>query len=138
MTATIDQLRAVPLFAGLNDRDLRRVLETGKEVRFDAGQSVVEEDRSGVGFHLILDGTAVVSVQGSAISSAGPGEYFGEMSVLDGRPRSATVTAETGLTTFSIPGWGFNDLLDRHPSMAKALLVEMSRRMRALTDAVTN
>jgi CRP-like cAMP-binding protein len=138
MTATIDQLRAVPLFAGLSDRDLRHVLGSGKDVQFEVGQSVVEEDRSGVGFHLIVEGTATVTVHGSSISSAGPGEYFGEMSVLDGLPRSATVTAETPLTTFSIPGWSFNELLDRYPSMAKVLLIEMSRRMRALTNAVTN
>ena len=138
MTATIDQLRAVPLFAALKDRDLRHVLESGKDVHFDAGQAVVEEDRSGVGFHLIVEGTATVSVHGSEISTAGPGEYFGEMSVLDGHPRSATVAAKTELTTFSVPAWSFNELLDKHPSMAKALLVEMSRRMRALTDAVSN
>jgi CRP/FNR family transcriptional regulator, cyclic AMP receptor protein len=138
MTATIEQLRAVPLFAGLSDRDLRHVLESGKEVRFEAGQAVVEEDLSGVGFHLIVGGSANVTAHGSAISVAGPGEYFGEMSVLDGLPRSATVTAATALTTFSIPAWSFNELLDRHPSMAKALLIEISRRMRALTDSVTN
>jgi CRP-like cAMP-binding protein len=138
MTTTIEQLRAVPLFAALTDRDLRHVLESGKEVRFSAGQAVVEEDRSGVGFHLIVEGTAAVSVQGSQISHAGPGQYFGEMSILDGLPRSATVTAESDLVTFSIPSWSFNELLDRHTSMAKALLVEMSHRMRALTDTATH
>jgi CRP-like cAMP-binding protein len=138
MATTIDQLRAVPLFSGLKDRELRHVLESGKEVYFEAGQAVVEEDRSGVGFHLIVEGMAAVSAHGSALSSAGPGEYFGEMSVIDGHPRSATVTAQTALTTFSIPAWSFNELLDKHPSMAKALLVEMSRRMRALTDAASN
>ena len=138
MTTTIDQLRAVPLFAGLSDRELRHVLESGKEVRFDAGQAVVEEDRSGVGFHLIVEGTAAVSVHGAPLSTAGPGEYFGEMSVIDGEPRSATVTAESDLKTFSMPSWTFNELLDRHPSMSKALLREMSRRMRALTNSVTN
>ena len=138
MTATIDQLRSVPLFAGLSDRDLRHVLESGKEVRFEAGQAVVEEDRSGVGFHLIVEGTAAVSAHGTGLSTAGPGEYFGEMSVIDGHPRSATVTAQSDLLTFSIPAWSFNELLDRHPSMTKALLVEMSRRMRALTDTASN
>jgi CRP/FNR family transcriptional regulator, cyclic AMP receptor protein len=138
MTATIEQLRAVPLFAALRDRDLKHVLESGKEVRFEAGQTVVEEDRSGVGFHLILDGEAAVTVHGAELTTAGPGEYFGEMSVIDGQPRSATVTARSELTTFSIPGWSFNELLDRNPSMAKVLLVELSRRMRNLTNAATN
>jgi len=138
MTATIEDLRAVPLFAALRDRDLKHVLESGKEVRFEAGESVVEEDRSGVGFHLILDGQASVTVHGAQISTAGPGEYFGEMSMIDGQPRSATVTAQTELTTFSIPGWSFNELLERNPSMARVLLVELSRRMRNLTNAATN
>ena len=128
----------MPLFAGLKDRELRHVLETGKEVHFEAGQAVVEEDRSGVGFHLIVEGSASVTAHGSALSSAGPGQYFGEMSVIDGQPRSATVTAATELTTFSIPGWNFNELLDKHPSMAKALLIELSHRMRALTDSASN
>ena len=138
MTASIDQLRAVPLFAGLSDRDLRHVLESGKEVRFEAGQAVVEEDRSGVGFHLIVEGTAAVSAHGTGLTTAGPGQYFGEISLIDGHPRSATVTARTDLVTFSIPGWSFHELLDKHPSMTKVLLLEMSRRMRALTDSASN
>jgi CRP/FNR family transcriptional regulator, cyclic AMP receptor protein len=100
---------------------------------------VVEQDEErGVGFHLIADGTASITVDEKQIATAGPGEYFGEMSLLDGEPRSATVTAITDLTTFSIPSWHFYELLEHHPSMTKALIAELCDRIRRLSQAVTN
>jgi CRP-like cAMP-binding protein len=132
MAATIDQLRNVPLFRGLPDQALRRVLEIGKEVRFEAGAPVLEEDHSGVGFHLILDGTASVSVSGAEVARFGPGDYFGEMSIIDGRPRSATVTASDVLTTLAIASWDFEALMERNPSVMRSLLVELSGRIRTI------
>jgi len=138
MTATIDQLRQVPLFHGLKDGDLKKVLEAGKEVHHEAGKTVLEEDQSGVGFHLVQEGEAEVLVGGAVVRSVGPGSYFGEMSVIDGGPRSATVRAKTDLVTFSLPAWTFQELLDKHPSMAKALLIELSARIRKIDTEVTH
>ncbi|HEX6845158.1 MAG TPA: cyclic nucleotide-binding domain-containing protein, partial [Actinomycetota bacterium] len=98
-----DDLRQVPLFAGLNDRDLKYVHEIAKEVSFEPGTTVVETDKSGVGFHMILRGNADVHVGGELVATFGPGDYFGEMSVLDGKPRSVTVVANGELTTLAIP-----------------------------------
>ncbi len=134
MTVTIERLRVVPLFQALSTRDLERVLEIGKEVVHDPGQLVVEQEHAGIGFHLILGGAAAVSVGERSVGEVGPGAYFGEMSIIDGGPRSATVIAATELTTFSIPGWNFQELMDRHPSVVKALLVELCGRIRRMDE----
>lgn len=138
MATTIDQLRQVPLFRGLKDHDLKKVLEAGKEVRHEAGKTILETDESGIGFHLVRDGQAEVLVGGAVVRTVGPGTYFGEMSVIDGGPRSATVRATTDLLTFSLPAWTFQDLIDKHPSLAKALLVELCSRIRKIDAGVTH
>jgi CRP/FNR family transcriptional regulator, cyclic AMP receptor protein len=130
MTATIEDLSSVPLFAGLSDTELGHVLEITKEVRFASGTPVVETDKSGVGFHLITRGNADVYVGDDKVSTFGPGDYFGEMSMLDGKPRSATVVANGDLTTLSIPSWDFEQLLGRNPSIMRALLNVLSERIR--------
>jgi CRP-like cAMP-binding protein len=127
-------LKTVPLFRGFSDKDLRRVAEISKEVHHEDGHAVVEEDRSAVGFHLILDGEAEASTGGVVVNTMGQGDYFGEMSLIDGQPRSATVTARGSLTTLGIPAWNFNRILDEHPEMMRALLVELSARIRNLRD----
>lgn len=130
MTATIDTLRQVPLFAKLKDRELKSVLEIAKEVHFEPGVRVVETDKSGVGFHLILEGNADVHVADELVATFGPGDYFGEMSVLDGHPRSATVIANGALTTLAIPAWNFESLMEKYPSIMRALLTELTARIR--------
>lgn len=132
MAATIDELRKVPLFNGLPDPALRQILEIGKEVHHAGGAPILEEDRGGVGFHLILSGSAAVTVAGAEVARFGPGDYFGEMSIIDGRPRSATVTALEDLTTLAITAWDFEGLMEQHPSMMRALLVELSGRIRQI------
>jgi len=127
-------LKAVPLFQGFSDKDLARVAEITKEVHHEDGEFVMEEDRSAVGFHLILTGEADASTGGEVVNTMGPGDFFGEMSLIDGQPRSATVTASGPLTTLAIPAWNFNRLLDEHPEMMRALLVELSARIRNLRD----
>ncbi len=134
MADTLEKLRNVPLFHGLKESELNRILEIGKEVHHDVGKPVVEQSESGVGFHLILEGDASVTVGGREVGVSGPGTYFGEMSILDGKPRSASVVPVTELVTFSIPAWNFNELLDRNPTIARALLVELSARIRRLDE----
>lgn len=130
MKASIDDLRQVPLFAGLKDAELNHVHEIAKEVHFEPGRTVVETDQSGVGFHLIQDGNADVYVAGALVATFGLGDYFGEMSVLDGKPRSATVVANGALTTLSIPAWNFEALMQKHPSIMRSLLNELTARIR--------
>jgi CRP-like cAMP-binding protein len=126
----LERLRAVPLFAGLKDRELKDVLGQTREVEHTGGE-IVEEGSKGVGFHLILDGTATVLQGGEVRRTLGPGDYFGEISLIDGKPRSATVTAAEDLTTASIVSWEFEPLLLEEPQITKALLLVMCSRLRA-------
>ncbi|MGH2630574.1 MAG: cyclic nucleotide-binding domain-containing protein [Actinomycetota bacterium] len=130
----IETLRQVPLFQGMSDRSLHRVSEIAKEVTHPDGKTVVEEDHSAIGFHLIMSGQAVASQGGVALGTMDPGDYFGEMSLIDGKPRSATVIAKGELRTLAIPSWNFNRLLDDNPEMMRALLVVLSERVRALRE----
>jgi CRP-like cAMP-binding protein len=128
-------LREVPLFRGMSDKALARVAEISKEVAHPDGKTVLEEDQSAVGFHLILSGEAEARHGGSVVNTMGPGDYFGEMSLIDGKPRSASVVAKGDLRTLAIPSWNFGRLLDENPDIMKALLVVMSDRIRSLRDA---
>jgi CRP/FNR family cyclic AMP-dependent transcriptional regulator len=129
-----EALRQVPLFQGMSDKALARVAEIAKEVSHPAGKTVLEEDRSAVGFHLILSGEAEALQDGQVMSTMGPGDYFGEMSLIDGKPRSASVIAKGDLRTLSIPAWNFDRLLDENPDIMRALLVVLSQRIRNLRD----
>lgn len=125
------KLQGVPLFEGLGKKELEAILSVSKQVHHEAGHHIVREGASGAGFHLILDGKASVTSGDRALASLGPGEYFGEVSLIDGGPRSATVTAETGVTTLSLASWEFMPMLGKHPSIATKLLVALCGRLRA-------
>lgn len=128
-------LSVVPLFQGLSGRELELIASTGMKVTHEAGRSIVEQGTGGVGFHLILEGEARVESGGKELARIGPGRFFGEMSLLDGEPRMATVTAETPVVTFSLASWDFSPLIERHPSIARKLLVELSRRIRDMSES---
>jgi CRP-like cAMP-binding protein len=128
----IESLKAVPLFAGLSDKDLKKVLEVSKEVHHRDGHVVLAEDATAVGFHMILEGQATINVHGRDVSTYGPGDYFGEMSIIDGRPRSATVTAKGDLTTLAIPVWDVERMMKTHPSIMRAMLIALSARIREI------
>jgi CRP/FNR family transcriptional regulator, cyclic AMP receptor protein len=134
----IARIRSVPLFSGFGDKDLERVAAIAKEVEFPAGKEIARQGESGVGFHMITQGDAEVEVDGTVHTTLGPGGYFGEMSLLDGGPRSATVRAVTPLRTVSMTSWDFNALLDQHPELTKKLLVELCRRLRAVEQRDTD
>ena len=127
----VDAFAATDLFGGLDKRALERVAGVARMVHHDAGKSLTSEGKSGIGFHLILDGTAAVTVHGQERHSLKPGDYFGDISLIDGKPRSATITATTDLTTASIVSWEFEPLLIEEPAVTKALLLVMCGRLRA-------
>jgi CRP/FNR family transcriptional regulator, cyclic AMP receptor protein len=126
----IDRLRGVAIFRGLDEKELQRVVAVGKEVTFEPGTAIALQDQGAAGFHLILDGRVSVDVGGHERAKLGPGDYFGEMSLLDGLPRSATVRAVERTTTFALTSWQFLPLLDEYPSISRALLVELCGRLR--------
>lgn len=130
-------LRSVPLFSSLSDKDLRAILEISKEVSMEPGHRIVEQDGSAIGFHLILEGEADIEISGRHVSTFGPGDYFGEVSLIDGKPRTATVTTKTAMRTLVIPSWSFNTVLDRYPSISKELLLMLCARLRAVEALIT-
>lgn len=132
----VEALRKTDLFSSLGKRALERVASQATMVHHEAGKEITEEGGGGVGFHLITEGTAAVTVHGSPRASLGPGQYFGEISLIDGQPRSATVTAQTPMTTVSLVSWVFNPILDEEPEVGKGILKVMCARLRAAEDAL--
>ncbi len=131
-----DVLRHVPLFARLRDRDVEAIAARARVVRHDAGHVVVSEGHGGLALHVILSGTATVSVAGTPRRTLAAGDYFGEISLIDGRPRTATVQAQTDLETLAISSWDFHPLLREQPEIARALLFAMCDRVRDLEAAL--
>ncbi len=138
----VERLAGTDLFAGLSPKTLRKLADSGEVRDFEAGTVVTTEGakvegfsafgREGAYFHLILDGAADVSRHGASVASIGPGAYFGEVSLIDGGPRSAEVTAGAdGLRTFSVQKWSFENLLEEHPEVAVPMLRVMIGRLRA-------
>lgn len=127
---TLARLAAVPLFSDLSQKDLGRILDRSKETVHGEGESVVTEGHGGVGFHLIIDGTADVVRSGRKVDSLRPGEFFGEMTLIDGAPRSASVIATSELTTIVLSQWEFKPLVKAHPEMGWRLLVYLAGRVR--------
>ncbi len=131
MSATIDSLRSVPLFAELSDKDLKQLAQSMHERTYSAGQEVITQGQSGLGFFVILDGTANVSVGGEESRPLGPGDHFGEMALLDtGGQRSASITAGDGLRCAGMTAWNFRPFVRDHPDIAWALLKALARRVR--------
>jgi hypothetical protein len=125
-------LSHVPLFADLPSRDLRRVVAIAEEIWFGAGKVVAEGGSPGSSFFVILDGEARVVRSGSdrTIRRIGPGEYFGELALLDGGPRTATVIAETTLDTVRIRRAPFRELLKKEPNLGLRMMAGLASRIR--------
>lgn len=126
----MEQLGAVRLFSGLSKTDLRYLEDISKVVQHEEGHTVMSEGGRGAGFHLILDGQVGIVRGGRTVVTLGPGDFFGEMSLIDGLPRTATVVARTPVTTLAISQWDFRPLVKRRGEMAWALLVHLTSRLR--------
>ena len=130
MADITESLKAVPLFAGISDRELGRIAERMSERSIAQGESITAEGQSGVGFFVIEDGTATVSVGGETVRSLGPGDYFGEIALIDSGPRSATIVADSDLRCRGMSAWEFGPLVQEHPEMAWTLLQTLAARLR--------
>jgi CRP/FNR family transcriptional regulator, cyclic AMP receptor protein len=130
MNPMIDSLRQVPLFADLGSKDLKQLADSMSETSFTAGEEVVAQGKSGVGFFVILDGTARVSQDGEDVARLSRGDYFGEMALIDGDMRLASVHAESDLRCALMTTWNFRPFVRNHPEIAWALLTALVRRVR--------
>ena len=135
MNPMVDSLRSVPLFSDLSPRDLKRLAASMKQRSFADGDEVIAEGKGGVGFFVILDGTARVSQNGEDRGRLSAGEYFGEMALIDGDLRLASVHAEGELRCASMTTWNFRPFVRDHPDIAWALLTAMVKRVRDVQPA---
>jgi CRP-like cAMP-binding protein len=127
MSRLADDLAHVPLFRDLNQRQLRKLAKGFKEKSFAPGRTVVREGHmDGVGFFVIADGTAAVSVAGSVVATIGPGEYFGELAMITEQARGATVTAETPLRCLMMAFWDFRRFAKDNPDVSWKLLQHLA------------
>jgi CRP/FNR family cyclic AMP-dependent transcriptional regulator len=127
------RLGKVPIFAGCSKRELAIIAKAAKEVSRAKGAVIAREGESGVGLFLILDGTCKVTIGGKAKAKLGPGDFFGEVALLDRGPRTATVTATSDVQLAGITGWVFRGLLTEHPSIALRVLESVAGRLRAVS-----
>ena len=129
-------VRSIPLFAEISDRDVARLAQTFKERKFSAGDTIATEGTGGVGFFVIGEGEVTYSVGGAETGKGGPGDYFGEIALIDDGPRSATVTAATDVTAYGLTSWEFRPLVEENASIAWELLQALAKRLRsALRDS---
>ena len=129
--AVTDVLKRVPLFADLERRELEQIANSMKERTFRAGDTIATEGQGGVGFFVIDDGQASVSVGGEDRGRLGPGDYFGEVALIDEGARSATITAKTDLRCHGLTSWEFRPLVEGNAGIAWKLLGTMAKRLRA-------
>jgi CRP-like cAMP-binding protein len=131
-------LAQVRLFSTLNKKELALVGKASDEVRVSAGKVVVSEGAAGHEFYLILEGQAVVRRGGRRVAMLGPGQYFGELSLLDRGPRTATVVADTDMTVLVLGQREFTAILDLVPVVSHKLLEAMAARLRECDSRATS
>jgi len=127
----VDHLKAVPLFQGMTEHALDAVAGLANEVRFADGQSVTEEGEPGDSFYVIVDGQLRVSRHGKTIRDLGPGDFLGEISLIDGRPRSASTVAIGPVEALAIERPAFHELMDRFGAVRLGILMALSDRIRS-------
>jgi CRP-like cAMP-binding protein len=130
MASLKDQLLKVDIFAGLPAQAVDGLLTRGSTITFPAGGVIVQEGATESGFQLLLDGSADVSIDGQVVNTLTAGDYFGEISLIDGAPRSATVTATSPAKTFRISPLQFHEIVDEDPAALRALLLTVAARLR--------
>ena len=128
--AGTQMLAGVPLFAGLSTKHLKRIRDLAEPADYMAGASLVKEGTEGDAFYVILEGLAKVMVGRRAINQLMPGDYFGEISLLDGGVRSASVVSETPLKVLIISRKRFLKLLETESGISLALLEGLARTIR--------
>lgn len=122
-------LKTVPLFAGLDGRELKEIAESLRERPFAAGDIVVEQGAGGAGFFIVTEGAADVTVDGNPRGSIGPGDYFGEIALLTGSDRTATIVATTDMVCYGLTPWDFRPLVESNSTIAWKLLTAMADKL---------
>ena len=132
---SVELLQRVPLFAELEPKELERLSGSFKERTFSAGDSVAAEGEGGAGFFVIESGEAVVRVHGDERGHLGPGDYFGDIAMIDQGERTASIEAKSDLKCYGLTFWDFRPLVESDARIAWPLLQAMAKRLRAAESA---
>ena len=128
--ARADRLARVPILSSLPARELADLAAAMREHAYVPGDHLTTEGEGGIAFFVILDGSATVTVRGEAKGTLGPGDHFGELAMIAGDERGATITADTDMRCLSMTRWEFRPFVTEHPDVAWALLETMAKRLR--------
>jgi CRP-like cAMP-binding protein len=134
----VELLRRIPLFSGLGRRHLYAIAQYADGVQLREGAVLAKQGRQGLEAMIIVDGTARVERDGKVIAELGPGDVVGELAVIDGKPRSATVVAETAMSLLVVHRRDFVSLVEIIPGLARNLLVKLCERLREADQALTH
>ncbi len=129
-TDSTQQLQKVPLFSGLSQRELKLLANLVREQRYVSGSVIVKEGASGQGLYIVKEGAVSVRKRGRRVARLGAGEFFGEMSILDSGPRTASVEADTETVCLTLASWEIKPLLMDQASITYKMLLEVVRRVR--------
>ena len=139
MTLTHDRraelLAGCPLFQGIDQSGLASLADLATAVDFPAGHVIARQGEIGTGFFVVIDGTVRVVRDGEVVARLGPGEFFGELSVLDRMPRNATVAAETATSCLALASWDFEKVLLEEPALTLSILRGVAARLREVTES---
>lgn len=132
--AKVELLRGVELFTGVDPEGLEQIAERAIEVDFPSGRWIVRQGEIGTGFFLVVRGRARAVRNDQILGEFGPGDFFGELSVLDGRPRTAHVIADEPTTCLALTSWEFEALLESQPRVTLAILRGVAARLRDVSE----
>lgn len=139
MTLTRDDrlalLASAPLLAGVDAAGLAAIVDRVVDVEYPAGHVIARQGEVGTGLFIVATGGARVVRGGRTVATLGPGDFFGELSVLDGRPRVAQVVADGETVCLALASWDFEAVVHEQPSVAMAILRGLAGRLRDLTEA---
>jgi CRP-like cAMP-binding protein len=130
----VELLRRVELFAGVEPRHLEKIAERVVEVDFGAGRQIVREGDVGTGFYVVVEGSVSVVRDGRPVARLGPGQFFGELSILDRRPRVAQVVADEPTRCLALASWDLEAIMLEEPALTVAILRGVAARLRELTE----
>jgi len=136
--AKVELIAATRLFEGVDEADLPGIADRAIEVEFEPGHVIARQGEIGTGFFIVVTGSVNVTREGATIATAGPGDFFGELSVLDGRPRIAQVVATERTACIALASWDLEAVIAEQPRVAMAILRELAGRLRDLTEARTH
>jgi CRP-like cAMP-binding protein len=130
-----DALARCPFFAGLSRRDLLELAKASEDMEVEEGKVLTREGQSGSEFFVIVDGEVSVTKNGQEIRTLGPGDFFGEIALLEDTPRTATVVAKTPLRFFVLTRRSFRSLLAHQPELERKVLAALEERVRATSES---